>query len=340
MAEKKNLPATQDTGAIAPVELTPEVVKKYICPAANDQEIFMFIQLCRHQGLNPFLREVYLIKYGSDPAQMVTGKDTFTKRATTIPTFKGFKAGVVIAKKGAVSATGLEYREGAIVLSGEELVGGWAEVYRTDRDAPVRNECSIAEFKKFKSDGKPMAQWGKMEATMIRKVALVQSLREAFPDAYEGMYDPAEMSVDDSVIPTYEVGKELSVTPKADSVKPAKKERAKEKDPAPVVDVEPETAPETASFEPPTQEHLGPEEGTPKAILQRLLLQVADGDAEKAGLILEELTWNEKRRASIITLSTLHKTDDSVVELAIKRLCEKFNVDADGAKQGEIPFSS
>ena len=35
-----------------------------------------------------------------------------------------------------------------------------------------------------------------MPATMIRKVALVQALREAFPDRYQGLYDASEVGYD------------------------------------------------------------------------------------------------------------------------------------------------
>ena len=77
-----------------------EIVKKYICPLATDQEIYLFLQLCKFQQLNPFLREIYLIKYSSgQPASMVTGKETFTKRANRNPQYKGFKAGVVVSNK-------------------------------------------------------------------------------------------------------------------------------------------------------------------------------------------------------------------------------------------------
>ena len=36
---------------------------------------------------------------------------------------------------------------------------------------------------------------------MIRKVALVQALREAFPEDLAGMYSTEEMNVDDSILP-------------------------------------------------------------------------------------------------------------------------------------------
>ncbi len=105
----------QDKNDVARIELTPEIVKKYICPLATDQEIYLFLQLCRFQKLNPFLREIYLIKYSAtQPASMVTGKETFTKRASRHPQYKGFKAGVVVQNK-----QGYQYRQGGSIDFGE-----------------------------------------------------------------------------------------------------------------------------------------------------------------------------------------------------------------------------
>ena len=56
------------------ISLSFEDVKKYICQDATDKEIFNFLQICKYQKLNPFLREVYLVKYGQSPATIVTGK--------------------------------------------------------------------------------------------------------------------------------------------------------------------------------------------------------------------------------------------------------------------------
>ena len=47
-----------ETGEIAKTtELTMDIIKQYICPLATEQECYMFLQLCKAQGLNPFLRE-------------------------------------------------------------------------------------------------------------------------------------------------------------------------------------------------------------------------------------------------------------------------------------------
>ena len=61
------------------ITLTPGTVKNYLVSGekdrVSDQEVAMFINLCRFTGLNPWLREAYCIKYGSEPATLVVGKD-------------------------------------------------------------------------------------------------------------------------------------------------------------------------------------------------------------------------------------------------------------------------
>ena len=207
-------------------DLSMEIIKKYICPKATDQEAFMFLQLCRAQNLNPFLKEAYLVKYGDEAASIITGKDTFTKRADHLPQYDGFKAGIIVLNNNQAI-----YREGSFSVAGEKLLGGWAEVFRKDRNHSFRNEVSLSEYERKKKDGSLMSNWRTMPATMIRKVALVQSLREAFPDEFGGMYSPEEMPVDASALPVYEVGRPpINVTPEEANSKPPIKEPQKKAD--------------------------------------------------------------------------------------------------------------
>lgn len=75
------------------VKISPTTVRKYLVSGGgnvSDQEVMMFMSLCRYQHLNPFLKEAYLIKFGNnDPATIVTGKDVFTKRADANPNYAG-----------------------------------------------------------------------------------------------------------------------------------------------------------------------------------------------------------------------------------------------------------
>lgn len=182
---------TSETGL--DVTITPDDVRNVLCPNATDTEIAMFLELCAAQKLNPFIRDAYLVKYKQDqPAQMVTGKAVFLKRAQANPHFKGFKAGVVYMDgKGRVNK-----REGGAVyeIAGEKLIGGWCEVLM-EKMQPVYNEVSLAEYSTGRSMWKD-AQNGGKPATMIRKVALCQSLREAMPTDFQGMYSEEEAAAD------------------------------------------------------------------------------------------------------------------------------------------------
>lgn len=187
----------------AEVQLSPATVKNYLVSGnaerVTDQEVVMFINLCKYNGLNPWLREAYCIKYGNSPATMVVGKETFQKRADADPNYDGQQAGVIVLD----DSGNVIKREGCLVLQSETLVGGWAKVYRKDRTYPSTAEVSLSEYTGRKSDGSPNGQWSGKPATMIRKVALVQALREAFPARLGAMYTAEEQGVDEPVEAVY-----------------------------------------------------------------------------------------------------------------------------------------
>jgi len=178
------------------IEISLMDVKNYLVSGnaskISNQEVGMFLKLCEGQKLNPFLREAYLVKYGDQAAQMVVGKDTFTKRAEMNDNYKGAKAGIIVVNiKGDI-----EEREGTFYLKNknrEELVGGWARVHFKDGKEEVYHTVSFDEYNTGKS------LWAGKPATMIRKVALVQALREAFPNALSQMYTAEEVGVDDEL---------------------------------------------------------------------------------------------------------------------------------------------
>ncbi|MBC5997949.1 phage recombination protein Bet [Romboutsia ilealis] len=171
-----------ETGQI----LSAETVKNYLVNGngnVTDQEVLMFIELCKAQHLNPFIREAYLIKFGSSPANIVVGKDVFVKRAHRNPDYEGMRAGIVVATKDGE----IKEREGSLKTPGEELIGGWCEVYVKNKKHPIKSLVSLEEY------SKSQATWKQMPMVMIRKCAIVTALREAFPEDLAGMYDSAEI---------------------------------------------------------------------------------------------------------------------------------------------------
>ena len=177
------------------ITITDVDVRKVLCdnPNVTDAEMKMFVELCKAHKLNPFIKEAYLVKYGDKPATIVTGKDTFMKRAFRNPRFKGLEAGVTVINRDGF----MERRPGSMVGGKtERLIGGWCRVHVDGYEVPMYDEVSLEEYMGRKRDGSPNGQWAKMPGTMVRKVAIVHALREAFPEDLGGMYDSSEMGVE------------------------------------------------------------------------------------------------------------------------------------------------
>ena len=174
-----------DSATGADVELSITEIKRTFCPKATDQEAANFLHLCRYMGLNPFVKDAYLIKYGDGAATMVVGKDAFMKRADAHPQFAGITSGVIV-----LSGDKIDNRTGTLTLKGDEIVGGWARVARNDRKVDVDVTVTFSEFNNNRG------LWKTMPSVMIEKCAIVTALRRAFPATFSGMYDSAEMGVD------------------------------------------------------------------------------------------------------------------------------------------------
>lgn len=170
------------------IKLTPNIVKEYIVGNKDAnitmQEFKMFTSLCKARKLNPFLREVYCIKYGNSPATIVVGKDAILKRATLHPQFNGFKSGVIVK----TLEGEIVNRNGCFKLDTDELVGSWCEVFRKDWENSIYTSCSFAEINQPKNPS-----WQKQPCVMSEKTAIVRGLRTAFVEELSGMYDSAEM---------------------------------------------------------------------------------------------------------------------------------------------------
>ena len=199
------------------VSLSSDTIKRYLVPSGanvTDQEIMMFMKLCEYQGLNPFLREVYLVKYGDSPASIVTGKETFTKRAMKNENYAGMEAGITVESDGKIIR-----RDGSMKIGNEKIIGGWAKVHVKGHAVPYYDEVSFEEYAGKKRDGTLNGMWATKPATMIRKVAIVHALREAFPQDFEGLYAPEEINtVDVASLPD----KPVDITREQPTVEPVK----------------------------------------------------------------------------------------------------------------------
>ena len=170
------------------VVLSFETVRKYLVNGqgnVTDQEIVMFLELCKYKKLNPFLREAYLIKYSDNqPANIVVSYEVFIKYASRHPKFRGFQADVEISK------------------DGRTPLKAWCEVYIEGYQVPIKSEVYYQEYvgKKYNPrTGKYEVNrmWREKPITMLKKVAISQALRWAFPEELGGMYTVDEINTVD-----------------------------------------------------------------------------------------------------------------------------------------------
>lgn len=197
MAERETrFQITTRTGEV--INLDKETVKRYLTDNKDisDSEYTMFFQLCKVNKVNPFLKEAYIIKYGSTPATIVLDYKVLQQIAEEHKAYRGMKHGVIVSTKdGEVIERHGEYK-----LPNETLIAGWCEVFRSDRTEPTRVTAMFEEFKATKSSGELNSNWASKPCFMITKVAKAQALREAFPNLVgSNVYISEEM---DAVKPT------------------------------------------------------------------------------------------------------------------------------------------
>jgi len=182
----------------ARVELDVGFVKKYLvrgkADLVSDQEIILFMNTCRQQGLNPLVQgEAYLIKWSdADPAQILVGKNAYLRRAFEHPSYINKSDGITVRR-----GDEIVQKEGTCLYPGEELVGGWCKVAfgRGGAERHAYKEVALSEY------NRGMANWKTKPATMINKVAISQCVREAFPKEYAGLYSEEEMPAPDGAYP-------------------------------------------------------------------------------------------------------------------------------------------
>jgi phage recombination protein Bet len=150
-----------------PEQISIADVKKYIAPNATDKELFFFMGICKSYGLNPLKREIHFVKYGNAAASIIVGYEIYLKRAERTGKLDGWKCWIEKDEIG----------EKAVI-----------EIKRKDQSTPIKWEVYRKEFDKQQST------WKAMPTFMLKKVAIAQGFRLAFPEDLGGIpYIPEEL---------------------------------------------------------------------------------------------------------------------------------------------------
>ncbi len=151
-----------------------------------------FMNTAKAYGLNPMKREIHFIKYGNGPAQTIVGYESYIKRAERTGKLDGWR--VWIDDFGSPA-------ERAII-----------EIKRKDFSSPFTWEVYRKEF------DRNQANWKTMPTFMLKKVAIAQGFRLAFPDEIGGMpYIPEEIPIDKHGVSESASLATVEITPQEDN---------------------------------------------------------------------------------------------------------------------------
>jgi len=161
--------------------ITEKVVEDYLFSTKTKltpEQKRMFLRLCVEFGLNPFRKEIFAVSYGND-FNFITSYSVYLKRAERSGLLNGWKCETI-------------REEGQ--LKGAKIV-----IYRKDWDHPFEWTVSLSEFARTNNS------WRSMPEFMIRKVAIAQAFRLAFPEEVGGLPYIAEEITDTSEQPSIEL---------------------------------------------------------------------------------------------------------------------------------------
>ena len=148
-------------------------------------EFQVFCELGKITGLNPFLRELWAVKYGDSAAQIFIGRDGYRKSAQANPNYDYHLVDSVYENDSFAVSNGIVSHSYNLTNRGK-LIGAYCLVKRKNSSCPTYVFVELKEY----STGKSL--WSTKQATMIKKVAEAQALRMAFQELFGGTYDESE----------------------------------------------------------------------------------------------------------------------------------------------------
>jgi phage recombination protein Bet len=164
-----------------------EEIRKLFAPKLTEMEFQYFVGLGKAAGLNPFLREIWSVKYDErSPAQVFIGRDGYRKAAQAHHEYDYHQCDAVYENDTFEVQDGLVKHAYKLTNRGA-LIGAYCIAKRHKSSRPMYVFVEVKEY----STGKSV--WSQKPATMIKKVAESQCLRACFQDLLGGTYGEEEM---------------------------------------------------------------------------------------------------------------------------------------------------
>lgn len=167
-------------------------IRSMFAPDLTPIEFDAFVGLGASLGANPFVREIWAVKYGNSAAQIFLGRDFYRRKAQEQQEYKGHQVDAIYSNDTFKMIGGKPEHSYSLQDRGE-LIGAYCVVYRSNNE-PYFLTVKFSEYTTDK------ALWKSKPETMIKKVAEAQALRGAFQGVFSGTYDESEQWIDESEV--------------------------------------------------------------------------------------------------------------------------------------------
>lgn len=164
-------------------------IRKLVSPSAplTDIEFSFMVELGRATQLNPFMREIWAVKYKNGvPASIFIGRDGYRKAAQRQKDYEYHQVNAVYSKdEFRIANDEIQHAYG--FSNRGELVGAYCIVKRKSSSKYTYVMVTMEEY------SLPQSLWKSKPETMIKKVAEAQALRQGFQEVLAGTYSDAEL---------------------------------------------------------------------------------------------------------------------------------------------------
>lgn len=150
-----------------------DIIKNSVAKGTTDAELKYFLAVAASTGLNPFQKEIWCYKSGSDML-IFTGRDGFLSNAQRKADFKGIRSAYVCATdKFKMNIVSGHIEHEFTQADRGSIIGAYAIVKREGMDSFI----AWADFKEF---NKGYNAWKSNPGSMIKKVAEAHALKQAY----------------------------------------------------------------------------------------------------------------------------------------------------------------